>query len=253
MRYKNKNVLVTGAAGGMGAEFAYDYAKEGANVIAVDIAEEGLHKLAERAEALEGKIIPYTANLAVREENEKMIDYAVSTLGSLDILINNAGVGGNYEPVGELTDELWDKVFAVDLQAPIFSTRRAVQVMAEQPNGGNIINIASVCAIEGARSGVAYTIAKHGIVGLTKNTAFMYMDQGIRCNAIAPGWIDTGIVANKPEDSVFGRARIQGSSEPHTKIGQPEDISSLVRFITSEEASFINGSVLLADGGLLSY
>ncbi len=250
MRYKNKNVLVTGAASGMGRQIALDYAWEGANVVAVDISKERLEALVQESNALKGTIVSYVADLSIKENNEEMINFIIANFGSLDILINNAGVGGNYEPIGELTDALWQRVLSVDLEAPIYSTRKAVQVMKD---GGNIVNIASVCALEGARSGVAYTIAKHGIVGLTKNTAFMYMDQGIRCNAIAPGWIDTGIVADKPEDSEFGRARIQASSEVHTKFGQPKDISSLVRFVTSDDASFINGSVLLADGGLLSY
>ncbi len=250
MRYIGKNVLITGAANGMGRQFALDYASEGANVVAVDIDEQSLQTLVKKATDLSGQIVSHPSDLSIRQNNEEIVDFTVQTFGSLDILVNNAGVGGNYEPVGELTTHLWDRVLAIDLEAPIFSTRRAVQVMKD---GGNIVNIASVCALEGARSGVAYTIAKHGIVGLTKNTAFMYMDKGIRCNAIAPGWIDTGIVVDKPEDSAFGRERIQASQEAHTKLGQPKDISSLLRYITSDEAHFINGSIYLADGGLLSY
>ena len=251
-RYEGKSVIITGAAGGMGKRFALDFAAEGANVVAVDLAPEKLENLVLQAKELPGTIIPYAGDLATQEANESMIDFTVKKFGKLDVLVNNAGVGGRFEPIGELTNELWEKVFQVNLQAPIYSTRKAVQVMAEQPSGGNIINMASVCGIEGAKSGVAYTITKHGLIGLTKNTAFMYMDKNIRCNAIAPGWIQTDMVEDFPDDSVFGKARIQGSYGNHLKMGTPEDVSSLIRYVASDEAKFINGSVLLIDGGLLS-
>lgn len=252
MRYQGKSVIITGAAGGMGKQFALDFAAEGADVVAVDLVEEGLNTLEEAAKELPGSITAYVGDLSTQEANEGMIDFTVEKFGKLDVLVNNAGVGGRFEPIGELTNELWEKVFKVNLQAPIYSTRKAVQVMAKQAGGGNIINMSSVCGLQGAKSGVAYTITKHGLIGLTKNTAFMYMDQNIRCNAIAPGWIQTEMVEDFPDDSVFGKAKIQGSYGKHLKLGKPEDVSSLIRFVASDEGKFINGSVLLIDGGLLS-
>lgn len=255
MRFEGKSVIVTGAGGGLGAQTALDFAAEGADVVAVDINEAALAELREKAAGLAGKIHPYAGDLSLQEVNEAMIDFAVEKFGKLDVLVNNAGVAGRFEPIGELTNELWDRVLKVNLQAPMFSMRKAVQVMSNQPQGGNIVNIASVCGLRAGLSGVTYTVAKHGLIGMSKNTAYMYLKEGIRCNVVAPGGIKTAIIEDYPDDSPFGKARIQGGAGSDTgfELGEPEDISSMVRYLASDEAKHITGSVFVVDGGFSSY
>ena len=253
MRFQKKNVIVTGAGRGVGYQIAYDFAAEGANVIAVDIDFSGLDVLEEKAKELAGSVWKYQGDLSLQETNEAMIDYTVQKFGSLDILVNNAGVAGRFEPVGELTNELWERVLKVNLQAPMFAIRKAVNVMSGQEHGGNIVNIASVCGLRSGLSGVAYTVAKHGLIGLTQNTAYMYLKKGIRCNAVAPGGIRTTLIEDYPDDSPFGKARIAEGAGKGFGLGEPEDISSLVRYVASDEAKYINGSVLVADGGFTAY
>lgn len=253
--YTNKTVIVTGAANGLGRQIATDYVKEGAVVIAVDINEKGLRELKDTTSAFEGEVYEYVGDIALQQTNEAMIDYAVEITGKLDILVNNAGVPGRCEPVGELTNELWNKVISINLQAPMFAMRKAVNVMLEQETGGNIINIASDSGLIAGRSGVAYTTAKHGLIGLSKNTAYMYLKNKIRCNAIAPGAIQTDILQAFPDDSKFGAERIYAGmgKDAGFEVGQPEDVSNLVLFLTSDKAKHITGVVYNIDGGLLSY
>lgn len=254
LRFGGKVVIVTGAGGGIGKKVAFDFISEGATVVATDVQTKGLDELVDTATALPGRLQTYVGDLTVQGEAEKILDASRENYGKIDVLVNCAGIGGHYEPVGELTNELWEKVLAVNLSATMYTMRRAVQIMLTQETRGNIVNIASVCGIEGALSGIAYTVSKHGVIALTKNTAYNYMHEGIRCNAIAPGMIDTGMIEDSPLDSEFGKKRfLDGFGVGRYKQGLPKDVSELVRFVASEEAAFINGSVLLTDGGLLSY
>lgn len=254
LRFEGKTVVVTGAGGGIGKKVARDFVSEGATVIAIDLQKEGLEELENSVRQFRGCLKSYVSDLTIQCEIEQILDEVKETYGSIDVLVNCAGIGGHFEPVGELTNELWEKVLAVNLTGTMYAMRRAVQIMLAQQTKGNIVNIASVCGLEGALSGVAYTVSKHGVIALTKNTAYNYMQEGIRCNAIAPGWIDTGMTEESPLDSEFGKKRfLDGFGKGRYQLGQPKDVSELVRFVASDEARFINGSVLLIDGGLLSY
>lgn len=255
MRFLGKSVVVTGAASGMGRQIALDFAREGATVVGVDIKRAELDGAAAEAEPLPGRILLYVGDIALQKTNEGMIDYAVEQAGKLDILVNNAGVAGRFEPIGDLTNELWERVMKINLQAPVFAVRRAVQVMSNQETGGSIVNVASICAVRGGRSGVSYTVAKHALIGLTQNTAYMYLERGICCNVICPGGIRTSLIEEFPDDNPFGRARVAagfGAFSPQL-LGEPEDISSVIRYISSDEAKFINGATILVDGGLASF
>lgn len=250
MRFEGKTVVVTGASSGMGRKIALDFANEGANVIAVARRKERLEQLAKEAENMPGKILPYVGDVSLQEVNEGMIDYAVKLCGRLDILVNNAGVMDEFKPISEVTNALWEKIINVNLNGPMFAMRKAVQVMLTQPNGGNIVNVASIGGVRGCRAGAAYTASKHALVGITKNTAYMYADKKIRCNAVCPGGVETEVMNSQTDISQVGMARIMSGLDRSIAPGKPEDISAAVLFAASDGAKFLNGAAIVVDGGV---
>lgn len=249
MRFEGKCIVVTGASSGMGRKIALDFAKEGATVIAVARRLERLEEIAKEAEGFVGKILPYQGDISLEEVNNGMIDYAVKECGKLDVLVNNAGIMDEFTPIGELTDELYNKVMAVNLNGPIYAMRKAVQVMLEQETKGNIVNIASIGGVCGARAGVAYTASKHAIVGATKNTAYMYAGK-IRCNVVCPGGVETEVMNSQTNISQFGVGRIMAGLDTSIPAGKVEDISTAVLYIASDDAKFMTGAEIVIDGGV---
>ena len=249
MRFEGKCVVVTGASSGMGRKIALDFAKEGATVIAVARRLGRLEEIAKEAEGFAGKILPYQGDISLEEVNNGMIDYAVKECGKLDVLVNNAGIMDEFTPIGELTDELFNKVMAVNLNGPIYAMRKAVQVMLEQETKGNIVNIASIGGVCGARAGVAYTASKHAIVGATKNTAYMYAGK-IRCNVVCPGGVETEVMNSQTNISQFGVGRIMAGLDTSIPAGKVEDISTAVLYIASDDAKFMTGAEIVIDGGV---
>ena len=257
MEFLNKVIVVTGASSGMGREISLQFAKEGAKVIAVARREERLNEIRDlaKSEGYKGEIIPYVGDLSKEETNEKIIEFAFEKYNTLDILVNNAGVLDNFAPVGEVTDECINKVMAVDMMAPFYSTRKAVNMFMEHNIKGNIINIASIAGLCGGKAGTAYTMAKHAVVGLTKNTGFIYRENGIRCNCVCPGGIQTEMT----EPSAFANASQRGLANAMLatafKIpsGYVTDVASLVLFLASEKSSYISGQAIALDGALTSY
>lgn len=249
MRFEGKCVVVTGASSGMGRKIALDFAKEGATVIAVARRLERLEEIAKEAEGFAGKILPYQGDISLEEVNNGMIDYAVKKCGKLDVLVNNAGIMDEFTPIGELTDELFNKVMAINLNGPIYAMRKAVQVMLEQETKGNIVNIASIGGVCGARAGVAYTASKHAIVGATKNTAYMYAGK-IRCNVVCPGGVETEVMNSQTNISQFGVGRIMAGLDTSIPAGKVEDISTAVLYIASDDAKFMTGAEIVIDGGV---
>lgn len=249
MRFEGKCVVVTGASSGMGRKIALDFAKEGATVIAVARRLERLEEIAKEAEGFAGKILPYQGDISLEEVNNGMINYAVKECGKLDVLVNNAGIMDEFTPIGELTDELYNKVMAVNLNGPIYAMRKAVQVMLEKETKGNIVNIASIGGVCGARAGVAYTASKHAIVGATKNTAYMYAGK-IRCNVVCPGGVETEVMNSQTNISQFGVGRIMAGLDTSIPAGKVEDISTAVLYIASDDAKFMTGAEIVIDGGV---
>ncbi|MDL2317767.1 SDR family oxidoreductase [Eubacteriales bacterium OttesenSCG-928-A19] len=247
MRLKNQVAIVTGAGAGMGRAIAKLFAQEGANVVAADIREDGVTSLIAETKGAPGRIVYRQTDVSNQQQVESMIDFAVESFGKLDILVNNAGIMDNMVPVAELTNEMWERVMGVNLNSVLYASRKAVQVMCN--NNGRIINIASVGGLYGARAGAAYTASKFGVVGLTRNIGFMYAKEGIRCNAIAPGGIETNIGVNMQDVNVFGMERMQTSTTSMPRQGKPEEVAYAALFLASDESSFVNGTVLTVDGG----
>lgn len=248
MKLQEKVAIVTGAASGMGKAIAELYAKEGAKVIVADLNVEGANEVAETITRNGGIAKAVQVNVAKLADIENMIDTAVSEFGTLDILVNNAGIMDGFEPVGDITDEKWDLIFAVNTKAVMQSMRKAVSIFLEKESG-NIINIASTGGLNGAHAGVAYGASKHAVVGMTKNTGFMYANKGIRCNAIAPGAVNTNISGSITGLNEFGASRSRLAQGVIPRVGEPEEIAQAALFLASEESSFVNGTVITVDGG----
>jgi len=247
-----KVAVVTGAASGMGKAIAALYAKEGAKVVASDLNLEGVQQTVAEIEAAGGKALAVQANVASEEDVQHLIDTAVKEYGTLDILVNNAGIMDNMVPAGDLTDALWEKVFAVNTTGPMRTIRKSLPIFIEKGNGV-IVNVASVGGLNGSRAGAAYTASKHAVIGLTKNVGFQYVLKGIRCNAIAPGGVETNIGTTMSEPNAFGLERAMSGSAINPRNGKPEEIATVALFLASDDASFVNGAVITADAGWTAY
>ncbi|MBP2078830.1 SDR family oxidoreductase [Oceanobacillus polygoni] len=248
MKLREKVAIVTGAASGMGKAIAKLYAKEGAKVIVADLNFEGAEEVVNEIIADNGLAIAVQVNVANQVDIELMIDTAINEYGRLDILVNNAGIMDGFEPVADITDERWDLIFDVNTKGVMRSMRKAIPLFLEQ-GSGVIVNIASTGGLNGAHAGATYGASKHAVVGLTKNTGYMYAQKGIRCNAIAPGAVNTNISASMKNISQFGMERTKTVQGVIPKVGDPQEIANAALFLASEEASFINGTVLTVDGG----
>lgn len=243
-----KSVVVTGASSGMGKAIVELFVKEGANVIAVARREERLKALAESLDGETGSIVVYTGDVSLRETNEGMIAEAVKQFGKLDILVNNAGVMDDMSPIGDATDERFDQVFKINTYGPMCAMRKAVNVFKEQGNGGNIINVASLGGMRTC-AGAIYCASKAAVLSMTKNTAFMYMPDKIRCNAIAPGGINSEIATSMGMPNMNGYGRVQHVLGCAPEPGETSDIAAAALFLASEDSRFINGETLVVDGG----
>lgn len=245
MQLDGKVAVITGAGSGIGLATARLFAAEGAQVVAVDVSEKGLAQLAgiDRVETV-------VADVANEADVDRMIATA-ERYGHLDILYNNAGVVDRILPVAECTDDVWERVLAINLTGPFYASRRALPGMLGRGKGV-ILNTASVAGLSGAKAGAAYTVSKHGLIGLTKNIAATYGPQGIRCVAIAPGAVNTGISLGG-EPSTLGMATLTKTMALSTRSAEPIEVARVALFAASDAASFVNGTVLVADGGWLSY
>lgn len=252
MRLKDKVAVVTGAASGMGKSIAELYAKEGAKVVISDMNLAGAKEVAETIKADGGDAFAIETNVTSEADLTTLFDQTKETYGRLDILVNNAGIMDNVDPVGDVTDEKWEQVMEVNTTSVMRATRLAIPIFLEQGNGV-IINNNSVGGLYGARAGAAYTASKHAVIGLTKNTAFMYANKNIRCNAFAPGGIETNIQDSMTGANEFGVERQMSGIGSNGRMGQPEEVAQLALFLGSDESSYVNGQSIAIDGGWTAY
>lgn len=241
-RFAGKTVIVTGAASGIGRATASRIAREGGRVIAVDIAAD---KLDEFAASLAGtEIVPVAGDLTKQES----VDAVLAAAGDrIDGLANVAGINDDFSPAGETSDAMWDRVIAINLTAPFKLMRAVLPIMAAAGRGA-VLNVASEAGIRGNASGNAYTVSKHGVMGLSKSAAFMYGPQGIRVNTVAPGGVATGIPfpANVSE---AGSARLAPFQSQIPTLATAEQLAASITFLLSDDAVNINGAVVTSDGG----
>lgn len=252
MLLQGKVAVITGAAQGIGKATAQLFAQHGANVVVTDIQIEKANDTANEIIANGGNAMALKVDITSAVDVENVFKQTVSKYGKVDIVVNNAGFMDNFSPVGDMQDPYWAKIIDINLTGTMRMCRAAVQAFLPKKQG-IIINLSSAAGVSGARAGVAYTAAKHGIIGLTKNTAFMYADQGIRCNVIAPGGVNTemGTVFNNPNE--LGQQKVGSGAMNVPKVAEPLHIANAILLVASEEASFINGAVIPVDAGWLAY
>jgi len=250
MRLEGKVAVITGAGSGMGRSMASLFASEGASVVAAEWNADSLAEVVAEVEAAGGTITGVEGDVSKQADCAKIVDAAVAAYGGIDVLCNNAGVMDVNQGVAELTDEIWERVLGVNLNGPMYLSRVAVPVMIGR-GGGSIINTASVAGVGGAAAGAAYTASKHGLIGLTKNTAWRYQPDGIRCNAIAAGAVQTNIMNSvdqtKMDPGGIARSQLYYGCIPAQL--EAVDIARLALFLASDESRYINGAIIPADAG----
>lgn len=241
-RFTGKTVVVTGAASGIGRATASRIAREGGRVVAVDVSAE---RLAEFAGSLaDADVVTVTGDITQQDD----IDAIVAAAGpKIDGLANVAGINDDFSPLHETTDAVWDRVIGINLTGGFKLSRAVLPVMVEAGRG-SIVNVASEAGLRGNASGNAYTVSKHGVIGLTRSAAFMYGPQGIRVNAVAPGGVATGIPmpANVSE---AGSARLGPFQAAIPSLATAEQLAASITFLLSDDGVNINGAVLASDGG----
>ncbi len=244
----DKVLLVTGGGSGIGRATAYRASREGAAVLVADVNVAGGEETAHHIQAEGGAARFIKADVTRADEVEAMVRAAVETFGKLDAAVNNAGIsGGMMARVHELEEALFDQVIAVNLKGVWLCMK--YEIMAMEPKGGVIVNVASVAGLIGAPKGSAYTASKHGVVGLTKAAAIEYARRGIRINAVCPAYTETPMVTDvinaNPE-----MERLTLAAIPMRRLADPTEIAEGIVWLCAPAASFVTGHTLVLDGGL---
>ncbi|KIC58313.1 SDR family NAD(P)-dependent oxidoreductase [Microbacterium hominis] len=240
--FTGQTIIVTGAGSGIGRATALRLHREGARVIGADVSAERLDAL--RAEASDERMVTVAGDIAEAATIQQIMDAAGSTVEGL---ANVAGIMDAFLPPAEVDDETWDRVFRVNLTAPMRLTRAVLPGMIAR-GGGAIVNVASEASLRASASGVAYTSSKHALAGFTKSVAFFYGPQGIRANAVAPGAVATNIEA--PMRSEYAAGRIGPIMQAlMTPVATAEQLASAIVWLLSDQSANINGVILPSDGG----
>jgi NAD(P)-dependent dehydrogenase (short-subunit alcohol dehydrogenase family) len=249
-RLTGKVAIITGAGNGMGKAMALRFAEEEARIIVSDRDADNIQAVAAQINEAGGSAIADVTDVSDEEAVKQLVHTAVEKFGQLDILVNNAGIVDNFKTVVTATDELWDKVLKINLYAPFWACREAVPIMESQDGGGVILNISSVGGLFGGRGGAAYVTSKHGVIGLTKNIAATYGVKGrVRANVLAPGSVITNIGTTITDPDPVGQKALQAAGGFDSPQGSGEDMANTALFLVSDESHFVNGSVVVADGG----
>ena len=242
--FENKVAMVTGAGSGIGEAIARRMAEEGATVVVADLNRTAANQVASAIERDGGTAVAVQQDVADPASVEKSVEFAVQKFGRLDVAVNNAGITGDLKPTADYSLEGWDKVIAVNLSGVFYGMKYQIPAMLRS-GGGSIVNIASILGSVAARDSAGYNAAKHGVVGLTKTAALEYSKDGVRVNAIGPGYIDTPLLEALDREVYDGLVGLH----PIGRLGKPEEVAELALFLASDKASFVTGSYHLVDGG----
>jgi NAD(P)-dependent dehydrogenase (short-subunit alcohol dehydrogenase family) len=246
-KLKNQVALVTGGGSGIGEATSRAFAHEGAHVAVLDMDLANAERVAVEIVKAGGSAKSYKADVSDDVAVEAVINQVVTDFGGLNIAVNNAGIGGDLAPTGEQTPPSWRKVMSINLDGVFYCMRHEISAM-KKSGGGSIVNMASILGAVGFAGSSAYVAAKHGVVGLTQAAAIEYATEGIRVNAVGPGFIKTPLLDVLPTDALIGIAAMH----PMNRLGTSEEVAALVLFLASSDASFITGSYYPVDGGYLA-
>jgi len=245
---ENKVAIITGAGSGIGKSTALLFAKEGAKVVVTDINEEHGNSVVKEIEANGGDAIFIKADTSKAEDSEMTVKKTIEKFGQLDIAVNNAGISGPTEPIGEYSIKAWDKVISINLSGVFYGMRYQIPEM-QKAGKGSIINVASILGQVGFANSSAYAAAKHGVVGLTKTAGLEYGKSGVRINAVGPAFIETPLVKDSLSEDAYNSL-----AEMHSmgRLGQPNEVAELFLWLASDKASFATGAYYPIDGGYLA-
>jgi NAD(P)-dependent dehydrogenase (short-subunit alcohol dehydrogenase family) len=247
MEVKNKIVIITGAGSGIGKATAIHFAKYGATVVVSDINLESAQKVADEIEVNKGKALAIKANVAKFEDVENLINTTVEKFGSLDVIVNNAGIGPNLLRTHESLLKDWDRVIAVNQTGVFYCMKVALQQFLKQGHG-NIVNIASLAGLKASPQNISYSASKFAVVGMTKSAAMEYATKNIRVNAVCPGYTESALLDQlihaKPEMDAILKSVI-----PMKRYGKAAEIAEAVVWLASDSTKFITGQTITLDGG----
>lgn len=243
---EGKVALVTGGSRGIGKAIALAFAGAGADVALAARGAEELERAAKDVEDLGRRALPVPADVSRADDVQALVDRTVAELGTLDILVNNAGAAPFYSSIESMREEGFEKYFRINFMSAFYCTRTAGPVLIAK-GSGSVVNVSSVAGFIGSPGLTYYASAKAALINLTKTVAREWAPHGIRVNAIAPGWIETDLnVGVRRDPGFYEEIR---SSIPLGRWGRPEEVAAVALFLASDAASFMTGSVVVADGG----
>lgn len=247
MRFENKVAIITGSTKGIGRATAILMAQEGAKVVITGTTEAAGSEVVSIIKEAGGDAFFQKTDVTSAEALDALVKAALDHYGKIDILVNNAGIGGSLANMNQITDAEWNKVLATNLTAAFQIMKLVIPVM-ENNGGGTIVNVASMASTAAGRGGIAYTTAKHGFLGLTRQISLDHGHTGIRINAVLPGPINTQMIARileMPQHPLNMKIKMSPSGRP----GEPEEVAKAIAFLASDESSYIHGASLAVDGG----
>lgn len=232
----------------MGRAISQLFARNGCIVMVADVIPERVDQVVGEVRGAGGRASGRVVDLSRKDAADSIVDQTLEEFGRIDILCNNAGIMDGATPVADTTDELWERVMAVNIGAPFRVSRKAIPLMLRQ-GGGVIINTASVAGLFGGMAGAPYTVSKHALLGLTRSIAAHYGAKGIRCNAMVLGGVNTNIGVGAGQPNKQGLDHLMKAASMMPRTAEPAEVAELALFLASGKSSFVNGSSVVIDGG----